>query len=86
MMNKEQCELLDLIRMLNFNLFDTALFLDTHPCNQQALKNYEKFRQLLKQAVKEYTQYFGPLTIDDVETQNEWTWGRDPWPWEREAN
>lgn len=85
-MKKEQSELLDLIRVLGFNVYDTVLFLDTHPNNKKALSYYKKYQQLLEKAVKEYTTYFGPLTIDTAEVENKWTWGDDPWPWEREAN
>ena len=85
-MKKEQYELLDLIRVLGFNVYDTVLFLDTHPCDKQALKNYKKYKQLLDKAMKEYAAYFGPLTINDVEVENSWAWGEQPWPWEREVN
>ena len=85
-MKKEQRELLDLIRVLGFNVFDTVLFLDTHPCDQKALNNYKKYQQLLEKATKEYTTYFGPLTTDNVTVEDMWTWGEQPWPWEREAN
>lgn len=85
-MKKEQLELLDLIRVLGFNLYDTALFLDTHPCDGQALRCYEKFQKLLEKAVDEYNLYFGPMTMDTVKAENEWTWVKQPWPWEREAN
>ena len=85
-MKKEQNELLDLIRVLGFNVYETALFLDTHPYDQQALEYYDKFQKLLQKAVEEYTMYFGPLNMDQVKVENEWTWGKAPWPWEREAN
>ena len=41
---------------------------------------------LLRVPMKEYAAYFGPLTINDVEVENSWAWGEQPWPWEREAN
>ena len=85
-MKKEQLELLDMIRVLGFNLYDTALFLDTHPYDQQALRCYDKFQKLLEKAVDEYNLYFGPMTMDSVKVENEWTWVKQPWPWEREAN
>lgn len=86
MVRNDANELLDLIRILGFNMFDAVLFLDTHPNNQQALEHYKKYHQLMQQAVQEYTTYFGPLTSDDVNANNEWTWTETPWPWEREAN
>lgn len=85
-MKKEQRELLELIRVLGFNVFDTVLFLDTHPCDQKALSHYKKYQQLLEKATKEYTTYFGPLTTDNATVEDMWTWGEQPWPWEREAN
>ena len=86
MTNNNANELLDLIRILGFNMFDAVLFLDTHPRNQQALEHYKQYQQLMDQATKEYTTYFGPLTSDDENETNGWTWGETPWPWEREAN
>lgn len=85
-MKAEQRELMDLIRVLGFNVFDTVLFLDTHPYNEEALKYYQKYQRLLEKAQKEYAMYFGPLTTDAAESENEWTWGEEPWPWESEAN
>ena len=86
MLRNNANELLDLIRVLGFNMFDAVLFLDTHPDNQQALEHYQNYKQLMNQATNEYTTYFGPLSSDDVNVSNEWTWVKAPWPWEREAN
>ncbi|PHV69632.1 spore coat protein CotJB [Sporanaerobium hydrogeniformans] len=80
----QQSELLDLISSINFALFDTVLFLDTHPTDQNALAFYNQYLKLSKQAVNEYVRYFGPLTSDDVQESNEWTWVNSPWPWEME--
>lgn len=85
-MDNEQRELLDLIRILGFNAFDAVLFLDTHPYDQQALEHFNKYQQLLERAVKEYNNYFGPLSTDTSGAKQEWTWGEGPWPWESEAN
>lgn len=86
MVRNDAKELLDLIRILGFNMFDAVLFLDTHPQDPQALEHYKKYQQLMNQATQEYIKYFGPLTSADVNTNNDWTWGETPWPWEREAN
>lgn len=80
----QQTELLELISSINFALLDTVLFLDTHPTNQNALNYYNQYLKLSKQAMNEYTRYFGPLTSYDVKEDNEWTWINRPWPWEME--
>lgn len=84
MKNRQKEELLNLIGTIGFNMFDTVLFLDTHPNNQEALAYYHKYHELQKQAVKEYTTHFGPLSSDDVNDTNRWTWVETPWPWEME--
>ncbi len=83
-MRNQQNELLELLGSINFALFDTVLFLDTHPTDQNALAFYNQYLKLSKQAANEYVRYFGPLTSDDVQESNEWTWVNSPWPWQKE--
>ncbi len=80
----EREELLRCIDTTSFAIDDVALYLDTHPKDKAALEYYEKVNTLRQQAVKEYTTHFGPLTIDDVNTKNMWSWIQEPWPWEME--
>ncbi len=85
LLSNEQRELLKLISTIDFAVDEAVLFLDTHPNDEEALAYYDKYRKLLEQGRKEYTQYFGPLMADDVNVKNnEWTWATTPWPWERE--
>lgn len=78
----EREELLNCIDTTSFAIDDVALYLDTHPTDKVALDYYEKVNALRKEAIKNYTTYFGPLTIDDVNTTNNWSWVEEPWPWE----
>ena len=39
-----KAELLDWINTVSFVCDDTKLFLDTHPCNTEALEFYEEFK------------------------------------------
>jgi spore coat protein JB len=85
-MNKNGCrELLQFIYEVSFAIDDVVLYLDTHPTDQRALDYYEEYRKLRKQAVAEYTECCGPLTNEDVNTKNYWTWVAGPWPWEGEC-
>ena len=61
---------------------DTVLFLDTHPCDKEALCYYEQLKKERRDAVREYTQKYGPLSKYDVEDSCYWEWVKDPWPWE----
>ncbi|WP_069997646.1 spore coat protein CotJB [Cellulosilyticum sp. I15G10I2] len=80
----EREELLRCIDTTSFAIDDVTLYLDTHPTDKAALEYYAKVNALRKQAIKDYTTYFGPLMIDDVNTTNIWSWVQDPWPWEME--
>lgn len=75
--------LLNKIDAVSFAIDDVKLYLDTHPCDEQALMYYDAHKKLRHQYVEEYTKCFGPLTADNVDTCNYWTWVNKPWPWER---
>ncbi len=77
-----QHELFRKIQILEFVMLDTGLYLDTHPMDQDALGYYHKHKGMLEAAVAEYTACYGPLTMDSVESKNNWTWIEKPWPWE----
>jgi hypothetical protein len=85
-MNQNGCnELLKFIYEVGFAIDDVVLYLDTHPTDQNALAYYAEYRDLRKHAMKEYTQCCGPLTDEDVDVTNYWTWINQPWPWEGEC-
>jgi spore coat protein JB len=78
-------ELLRKIQMIEFVMYDAALYLDTHPCDEKALEYFHYYRDMKEKAVAEYAACYGPLTMDTVESMNKWTWIEHPWPWEVEA-
>lgn len=80
-----QAELFKKIQIYGFVLADTALYLDTHPTDQAALDYYERYRDLNRKALADYTANYGPITMDDVNVKNKWTWIEKPWPWEMGA-
>ena len=77
-------ELFEYVRQIDFALYDITLYLDTHPCDQNALAYYKEYKKLYAQAVEAYTMYYGPLNADNVLVESEWTWTKAPWPWEGE--
>lgn len=92
----EKCRLMQIIYETGFALDDAALYLDTHPCDQEAVQFYESTRSYYKKAVSDYTSRFGPLShtntrfttpdpgcgCDRNEGPGCWNWVQDPWPWE----
>lgn len=77
-----QKQMLRFIMEVSFALEDVVLYLDTHPCDKEALCYYEQYRRVRKQAVEEYTNMYGPLCSKDVTSKNCWRWVETPWPWE----
>ena len=76
-------ELLEWINIVSFAVDDVKLFLDTHPCNMEALEYFEEFKKQRVQALKEYAKYYGPLTVYTASPcSDNWTWIQEPWPWQ----
>lgn len=82
MTNKSREQLMCIITEASFALDDVKLYLDTHPCDKEALEYYQHYRQIRKEAMKEYRDCYGPISAYDVAEDNVWTWINSPWPWE----
>lgn len=78
-------ELFCLINQFSFMLDDITLFLNTHPECSEAIESYNHYRQLRKDAIRDYTEMYGPITKYDVNATNYWSWVNNPWPWEGEC-
>lgn len=79
-MNRSQ--LLTWLDQVSFVAYDTALYLDTHPYDEEALSYYKHFLELRKKAMKMYEEQYGPLTLDGVDCDGSWSWASQPNPWE----
>ena len=77
-------DLLQWINVVNFAVDDVKLFLDTHPCDQNALAYFQEYSRMRNEALKEYAKYYGPLTIDTAAEScaDRWNWINEPWPWQ----
>lgn len=75
-------ELMEWINVVSFAVDDAKLFLNTHPCDSEALQYFEEFKEQREKALKEYARCYGPLTIDTVEPCDRWKWIDEPWPWQ----
>jgi spore coat protein JB len=75
-------KLFDFITATSFVLDDLRIFLDTHPTDSAALGYWHEVEKVRNEAVKEYTRCYGPISMYDVDVENKWTWGDEPWPWE----
>ncbi|MBQ2767089.1 MAG: spore coat protein CotJB [Clostridia bacterium] len=78
--------LLNKLRMIDFSIYETVLFLDAYPEDNEALAYYHKLLEQRKALMSEYETKVGPLTIYGNTCGNEWKWIKQPWPWEYDAN
>ncbi|MCL2773257.1 MAG: spore coat protein CotJB [Oscillospiraceae bacterium] len=85
-MNRNRWALLNKISKTQFVLRDLGLFLDTHPQNISAIKNYEYYQSRFNELINEYEKMYGSLTPKLSDSSERWTWCDGPWPWETEYN
>ncbi|MEG0873792.1 MAG: spore coat protein CotJB [Clostridiales bacterium] len=80
----EKQQLLKELGKISFAAWDIALFLDTHPFNNEALETHRHFVKLATAIKTEYEDKFGPLTSSASDSGHCWEWIEGVWPWERE--
>ncbi len=83
MESKEQ--LLKDIGIVSFTLTELSLYLDTHPQDCGAMEYFNHYNKIRQQMVKDFSQKYYPLNLDNVECSREWKWGDAPLPWEGEC-
>ena len=70
MMYRNQCtpreNLLNRINEVSFAVNDILLYLDTHPKCKEGFAFYQECDKERQKLMKEYSQCYGPLTIDDA--------------------
>lgn len=74
------------LQAMGFAVHELALYLDTHPDDQEALQLYRKYQQMFDAAKKQNTMNCRPLNHMTVTDDKKYTWLCDPWPWEYAAN
>lgn len=83
MNHQNQQQLMDWINQCSFVLNDVLLYLDTHPCDQEAMNYFQHFHQMRLEALEEYARKYTPLTLDSISScQDQWEWVYGKWPWE----
>lgn len=83
MENKPVDSLLREIQLCDFLLTEARLFLDTHPCDQQALQFYQQKKERLAQLKAEWEARCG--CVQSCENGARWAWVDTPWPWQVEG-
>lgn len=77
--------LLRKIQEVEFACVELNLFLDTHPDNEQALCDYNRFTEELMNLKNMFEIKYGPLTnYGGSPSRFPWQWIEEPWPWQED--
>jgi spore coat protein JB len=70
------------IQTHTFALKDLNLYLDTHPEDQSILEEFNKIKNKLDDLKNKYENKYGPLCLNSVNSNKDFTWINNPWPWD----
>jgi spore coat protein JB len=81
----EREKLLEQVMAYDFCMIDLGLFLNTHPADTNALKDYRTCYEQSEKVRKLYEEKYGPLSLRHMPNQHCWQWIDSPWPWVKEV-
>jgi len=82
-MPKEYYDLLHQLQAIDFALVDLTLYLDTHPNDYEAIRQFNELSLKRRKLKKQYETQFGPLQqYGNSYSQYPWDWSKTPWPWQ----
>lgn len=82
-MKKTREEMLECLLATKFAAHELNLYLDTHPCDTEAMELLHEYVHSLEALTAEYEQCFGPLkALSHMDDRTHWQWINSPWPWE----
>ncbi len=67
---------------LDFAIDELALYLDTHPNDEEALALFHSYIRLSQQGRSKFEALYGPLDKKYISEDGKYTWINNPWPWE----
>ncbi len=70
------------LQELEFAALETKLYLDIHPCEQMAQRDFTNYTYQIAQQIPKVAKYYGPLTQYGFSEENPARWIEEPWPWE----
>lgn len=81
-MDRVRYQKLKEIQALEFVLVELNLYLDTHPDDKRALREYNTYGKQLEKYRTQYEAIYGPLSNFGMSpSQYPFRWIEEPWPW-----
>lgn len=69
------------LQALEFVIVELGLYLDTHQNDAEAFALFQQYVELEKRAKEAYVAMYGPIVQSDAAKDKNYTWLKDPWPW-----
>ena len=79
-------ELLKCLTAMDFMAVDLALYLNTHPQDEEAVAKYNETITEADKLRQMYETNYGPLCSYRSMSRKKWTWVNNPWPWSEKFN
>ncbi|BBB90702.1 MAG TPA: spore coat protein CotJB [Methylomusa anaerophila] len=72
------------VQEMEFVAVELNLYLDTHPCDADAINDYNCAVKELRKYKEKYESEYGPLLNFGFGgfSRKPWQWIESPWPWE----
>lgn len=71
------------IQAVDFVIVELMLYLDTHPDDTDAIKQYNQYAGYSRKLKAKFESKYGPLIPGSPDqTESYWSWKRSPWPWQ----
>ena len=75
--------MLEELQATDFTLVELTLYLDTHPNDSHAIKQFNQFSEYSQQQKARFEERFGPLQqFGNSSSGERWDWNTEPWPWQ----
>ena len=80
--NSEKDEMLIGIGQYSFMMHDLNLYLDVHPDDTEALREFTMYREKVNELINNYERKYGPLGVKgNVPNRTPFAWEAKNWPW-----
>ncbi len=76
-------EVLLKIQELSFAVKDLNIYLDVYPDDLECLEIFKRYSKELDELRKLYEKEFGPICASQITSSREFTWVKNPWPWDK---
>lgn len=79
----EYYQIMEQLQTVDFVLVELTLYLDTHPDDLEAIKQFNHYVKERKAIKKAFESQFGPLMqFGHSYSGHPWNWKDAPWPWQ----